>query len=133
LKLSKEEQLAFDKIKAISRKDTKTLRDVFISLLKMITIETYTNKEGNGFYFHIPYICGINVKYFDKLKYNADGSKKGQYTEVEMEAVPAESFISEIEAISTGEITPSEKYIKRKIIEKFSSLLDLQDEIEIDE
>jgi hypothetical protein len=131
LKLSKEEQLFFDKIKALSRKDPKFLKDVFICMLKMVTLETYSNEE-NDFVFYIPYLCGIKVNYCDKIKYNADGTKKGQYTDIQMTVLPSESFISEIEALSNGETSPSEKYIKKQIVEKFADILDLQD-LEIEE
>jgi hypothetical protein len=131
LKLSADEKLAFDKIKAISRRDAKFLKDVFICLLKMVTIETY-NSLDNSFIFHIPYLCGIKATYRDKIKYTAEGNKKGQYVEINLEAIPSESFIAEIKALSEGDPTPSEKYIKRQIIEKLASVLEIQD-LEIEE
>ena len=127
MKLSPDEQLAFDKIKAISRRDPKFLKDVFISLLKMVTLETYASKDDNSFTFHIPYLCGIKASYYNKIKYTAEGNKKGQYTDIKMEAIPSESFIAEIEALSEGETSPSERYIKKQIIEKIAATLDIQD------
>jgi hypothetical protein len=130
LKLSPDEQLAFDKIKAISRRDQKFLKDVFISLLKMVTLETYSSQD-NGFTFHIPYLCGIKATYQNKIKYTAEGNKKGQYVDIKLEAIPSESFIAEVESLSEGEITPSEKYIKKQIVEKIASILEI-DNIEIE-
>jgi hypothetical protein len=131
LKLSDEEQFAFDKIKAISRKDVKTLRDVFISMIKLIALETYFNKE-NSFVFYIPYLCGVKVDYYDKLRHTPEGILKGKGIEMKMTIIPSETFINEIEAISAGEVSPSEKYIKKQIIEKVSKLLDVSN-IEIEE
>lgn len=131
MKLSQNEQLAFDKIKAISRRDPKFLKDVFISLLKMVTLETYSSQE-NGFFFSIPYLCDIKASYCNKIKYTAEGNKKGQYVDIILEAIPSESFIAEVEALSEGETTPSERYIKKQIVEKIASSLDIQDlEIEM--
>jgi hypothetical protein len=132
LKLSEEEKLAFDKIKAISRRDPKFLKDVFICLLKMVTLETYKSLD-NSFVFYIPYLCGIKASYQDKIKYTAEGNIKGQYVDIKLEAIPSESFISEIQAMSEGEETPSERYIKKQIIEKFAQLLDIEDELEIED
>lgn len=132
MKLSANEKLAFEKIKALSRRDEKFLKDIFICLLKMITIETYSSKD-NLFVFHIPYLCSIKATYKDKIKYNMEGNKKGQYIEISLEAIPSESFISEIKALTEGEVTPSEKYIKKQIIEKFAASLEIQDNLEIEE
>lgn len=130
MKLTREEQIVFDKIKAISRRDKKVLKDVFISLLEAVTIETYLSQD-NSFMFHIPYLCSLRIEYKDKIKYTAEGNKKGEYTDISITAVASESFIAEIEALSSGETPPSEKYIKKQIAEKFASLLDIQD-VEID-
>ncbi len=132
MKLSLEEQLAFDKIKALSRRDQKFLKDVFISLLRMITFEAYS-KNDNSFMFHIPYLCGIKATYQNKIKYTAKGNQKGQYVDIKLEAIPSESFIDEIEALSEGEITPSEKYVKKQIIDKIASILEISDSIEVEE
>jgi hypothetical protein len=131
LKLSQEEQLAFDKIKAISRKDPKILKDVFISLLQMVTLETYNNNDNN-FIFYIPYLCGIKVDYCDKIKYTAEGNKKGQYIDFNITIIPSESFISEVDSINTGDTSPSLKYIKKQIVLKTASLMDIH-EVEIEE
>ena len=126
MKLSADEKLAFDKIKAISRRDAKFLKDVFICLLKMVTIETY--KSLNNFLvFHIPYLCGIRATYQDKIKYTAEGNKKGQYVDIKFEVIPSESFIAEIKALSEGDETPSGKYIKKQIIEKLAKSLEIED------
>jgi hypothetical protein len=131
LKLSDDEQLFFDKIKAISRKDAKTLKDVFISMLQAVSFETYANKNNN-FTIHIPYICTINVEYFDRNKYTAEGSIKGQYIDFKITTIPSESFIAEVNAISYGDEPPSKRYIKKQIINKNAKLLGI-DDLEIED
>ena len=128
MKLSPDEQLAFDKIKAISRRDLKFLKDVFISLLKMITLETYaaTTQNDTGFVFHIPYLCTFKANYTNRIKYTAEGNQKGMDTNIVIEAIPSESFIAEIKALVDGEITPSERYIERQIVNKIASCLEIE-------
>lgn len=135
MKLTQEEQIAFDKVKALSKRDPKCLKDVFIAMLEMVAYETYHEaykNQNNSFTFHIPYLCSIKVEYEDKIKYACNGNKKGEYTEIKMTTIPSESFIAEIEAISAGETTPSERYIKRQIPKVFGDLLEIQD-IDIEE
>ena len=131
MKLSEEEKLAFDKIKALSRRDSKFLKDVFMCLLKMVTLETYKSAD-NSFIFYIPYLCGIKATYQDKIKYTLEGNQKGQYVDIKLEVIPSESFIAEIKELSEGGITPSEKYIKKQIIKEFASSLEI-DNLEIEE
>jgi hypothetical protein len=127
VRLSPDEQLAFEKIKAISRRDPKFLKDIFISLLKMVTLETYAAQNDNSFVFHIPYLCQFKATYINKIKYTAEGNQKGMDTDIQIEAIPSESFIAEIKALVDGDVTPSERYIEKQIVGKVASILEIED------
>lgn len=135
MKLSQEEKVAFDSIKALSRRDPKFLNDVFICLLQMVALEAYKKGETddtNNLVFHIPYLCSIKTKFCDIIKYTADGKQKGVDIGIEMEANPSESLFDELRAISSGEEPPTKRYIKKKIIDKCSSILEI-DGLEVEE
>ena len=122
-KLSLEEKEFLQRICAISKKDKQTVKDVLLSLLMVSTIEIY--KETNTII--IPYICSLKVEHFDKM------TPKGVKVEVVLEAIPSTALIEEITAVSEGEITPSEKYVKKQIFKIFLDLLVLDDVELIDE
>jgi hypothetical protein len=113
-KLDLDEKLFMRKIAALARKDKDTIRDVMLALLKMCTIEFYSGKKE----IIIPHICRLKIS-VKQVQTQYSGIKE----EVVLEATPARAFIEEFFATQKGVITPTEKYLKRQIDQKFQDLL----------
>lgn len=116
-KLDLDEKIFLKKITAISNKDKDTVRDVFLALLEMATIELY----GFSDTIVIPHICRLKVKAVPIQTY------KGIDYQITLEATPSRDFIAEYKAIHTNQPTPTEKYIKKQIEQKFKNLLKIDD------
>lgn len=121
MRLSVEERLQIEKLSSILKKDKTIVRDVLISILMGMTLEIYNDNDE----IIIPYICKLKLDAVDI------STKKGMYTQVKLQAEPLPALIEEINAIRSGETTPTEEFIKRGIFKEFQSLLDLED-VEID-
>lgn len=122
-RLDLDEKLFVRRVASIARKDKDTIRDVMLALLKMATIELYGGAET----IVIPYICRLKVIRKEIQTY------KGPDYEVTLEATPNRSFVEEYRAIHENRTTPTEKYIRRQIDNKFLELLKLDHLVDISE
>jgi hypothetical protein len=116
LRLSIEEKDALEKISALSLYDKKIVENVFISLLKVISLELF--KDEN--IIHIPYIGALTISYEDK---NIAG--EGVDVVVSLQAEPSESLRQEVKQFSEGEILPTQDYMRLKISENIIERVDL--------
>lgn len=114
MKVSDKEKPWFDKLQSLCKRDKKTIKDVLISILTMMTLEEY---EGNDEVV-IPYIGTI------KFNYNDETTSKGRITKVTLEMEPSQTMINEFSAISDGEKTPSEKHYQKLLQAYFTDKLD---------
>lgn len=117
MKVSDKEKEFFEKLCAISEKDKKTVKDVLISLLVIMTKADYMGDNE----IVIPFICSLRFDYNDVL------TSKGMLTKVGLVAEPMQALINEFSAISEGETTPSEKYYKKRIFNSVKSTLEIID------
>lgn len=116
LKLSLEEKDALEKIAALSLYDKKIVENIFISLLKVISLEMF--KDVNTIY--IPYIGSITIDYKDEII-----SGEGIDVVVSLQAEPSESLKQEIKYFSEGEILPTQEYIRSKISKNLYDRVDM--------
>lgn len=118
-KILPEEKVAIQKICAVAKKDKSIVYDLLYSILLYFTKELY---KGNKT-ITIPFICNINIEDKDVLNTKDNIIEK----KVILSATPLQGLIDEIESISRDEITPSEKYLKKKIFSRIKDLLDIDD------
>lgn len=111
LKLSIEEKDALEKIAAISLYDKKIVENVFISLLKVVSLELF--KDVNTIY--IPYIGAVTINYSDEFI-----PEIGIDVKVNLQMEPSENLKLEVKQFSEGEILPTQEYIRLKISENLT-------------
>ena len=117
--LSPEEKVAIQKICAVAKKDKAVVHDLLYSILLYTTKELYKGNKS----ITIPFICTLNIEEKDVLNTKDNVTEK----KVMLTATPHQGLIDEITAIGNDEITPSEKFLKRKIFAKIRDLLDIDD------
>ena len=117
-RLEEQEKIFLDKLSALSKKDRQTVRDFMLSILNMATIELY----GNTPFFYIPYLCRIDFDIKEKVEESGE-----KVVVVGMKTTPSRAILDEIQCIYEGTETPSSKYVKRQIAQKFHSLMGLKD------
>jgi hypothetical protein len=115
LRLSLEEKDALEKIAALSLYDKKIVENVFISLLKVISLELF--KDENTIY--IPYIGALTISYKDKII-----SGEGIDVVVNLQVEASESLQQEVKQFSEGEILPTQDYMRLKISENIMKRVD---------
>jgi hypothetical protein len=125
LKLDNVEKEFIEKIAAISGKDKSVIKEVLKALLIASTLEIYAAMNEDEQILIIPYTCKCIVRYCDKCEDDVTGTK------VSIEAQPSQALIEEISNISEGNITPTERQIRRHIIKDIQQILDIN-EVEID-
>lgn len=118
-KLSNDEKIAIQKISAVAKKDKLIIQDLLYSLLCYATKETYKGKKS----FTIPFICTIDFKETEVLNVKEGVTEN----KVVLTATPLQGLIDEIDAIVKDKMTPSEKYIKKRIFSKLKDLLEIDD------
>jgi hypothetical protein len=125
-KITLEEKTAVQKICAVAKKDKAVVHDLLYSILLYTTKELYKGNRS----IVIPFICTLNIEEKDILNTKDNITEK----KVMLSATPLQGLIDEITAISNDEITPSEKYLKKKIFSRLKDLLEVDDlELEEDE
>jgi hypothetical protein len=112
-RLSLEEKDFLDRVSAVSGYDKTIVRDVFQSFLNIITLELYSGCNT----INIPYVCSLEIDSYEKIQQN------GVETIVELQAIPSSSLIDEIKAVNEGDITPTQQYIRKQMIEKLDSIV----------
>lgn len=118
-KISLEEKDFLEKVSTFSCVNIQTVKNIFKYLLKAITIELY----GENTTIYIPYICKLEIKHYCKT--NETGRKE---VIVELESTVLDSLKDEIINVEKDDITPTEKDIKKGIINKISNILGVEDE-----
>jgi len=117
LKLNMEEKDFLDKIVAFSGIEKTQVKEVFKALLRVTSLLLH----GDTNEIHVPFICKLIIDHMDVL------TDKGVKTQVKLTALPSECLISEVTAICEGDILPTEKYLKKQIIEKFQQITGVGD------
>lgn len=115
MKFSLEEKEFIRKIKILAKVDEKTVHAVFSALLMVTSLAIFEEKNE----IVIPFLCKL------KLLFEDQHTSEGTTTKVTLEAKPLDFLIKEIQAISEGETSPSEQYIKKQIFTKFYDNLEL--------
>ena len=118
-KLSVEEKAILKKMSATSKRDEQIITELLISNLCTITRELYSGKRS----FIIPYICKFDIE--EKQVLNI--KEKVQETKLFITATPCKGLLDEFTAIQNNEVTPSEKYIKKRIFDRTKYLLEIKD------
>jgi hypothetical protein len=118
-KISLEEKTAVQKICAVAKKDKAVVHDLLYSILLYTTKELYKGNKS----IIIPFICTLNIEEKDVLNTKDNITEK----KVMLSAIPHQGLIDEITAISNDQITPSEKYLKKKIFSRLKDLLEVDD------
>lgn len=112
-----EDELFLNRICSVSRLDKNVIVEVLNSILMVINVEIYAERNRAV----IPGICALDIEYHDKVKGN-----KGVLTEVLLEASPKKALINEINCISEGEETTTERYFKEAIKDKFKTIVGVE-------
>lgn len=128
--LTPEEKSILNRIAVLSEKDIQTVKAVFLGILKMVTLEIYgclyssqnCNEDiDNKISIILPYLCKLDISWLDKI------TQKEVLTNIDIKAKPLVSLIKEIENISEGVGTPSEKFLEIKVAKGFMEKLDIFD------
>jgi hypothetical protein len=112
LKLSMEEKDFLDKVVAFSGIEKTQVKEVFKALLRVTSLLLH----GDNNEIYIPFICKLLIDHTDVL------TDKGIKTHVKLTALPSECLRGEVTAICEGDILPTERYLKKQIIEKFQQI-----------
>lgn len=115
MKINNLEKEAIEKISAISSKDKNTVKDVLKALLMYSTLEVYASIHEDEQTFVIPYLCTCHASYYES---------NSKFL-VELNAEPNQAFTKEVSSIAQGDITPSEKFIRKQIVKCVGDIIDI--------
>lgn len=115
--LDEDDKLFLDRICSVSRLDKSVVIEVLNSILNVAVVEIYAERNE----ITIPMICKLKIDYHDVVQ-----GGKGVLTQVDLEATAKKGLISEINCISEGEETTTQKYFKEDIKNKFRMTVELE-------
>lgn len=125
------DRLFIEKVSALSGKDRNVVNDVFQSLIIAVAMEIYQNEykhnKENQAEFTIPYVGTISINF-----YNKELEKGKVSTIIESKITPSPALEEEVKDILEGNISQTQKMIKKRIQKILLNKLEIED-IEIEE